>query len=52
MLKNNGKNRPMKKIKCSSCGKRVDICLEDIEEVAGSKVTICPNCEEDIVIKK
>lgn len=52
MLKKNGKSRPTKKVKCTSCGKRVDIDTNEIEEVSGSKCAICPNCYEEIILKK
>ena len=52
MLKKNGKSRPSKKVKCTACGSRVDISIDEIEEVAGSKVAVCPKCCEDIILKK
>lgn len=52
MLKKNGKTRPPKKVKCKACGDVVDIGMEDIEEVAGSKIAVCPSCLSDIVLKK
>lgn len=52
MLKKNGKSKPAKKVKCPNCENRVDICIEQIEEVAGSKIAVCPCCFDDIVLKK
>lgn len=52
MLKKNGRTRPPKKVKCTACGEVVYIGIEDIEEVAGSKVAMCPNCYNDIILKK
>lgn len=52
MLKKNGKSKPMKKVKCSCCGNRVDIDTNDIEEVGGAKIAVCPICFGDIMLKK
>lgn len=52
MLKKNGKSKPSKKVKCTACGRRVDISIDEIEEVAGSKVAFCPCCQNDIILKK
>lgn len=51
MLKKNGKSKPTKKFKCPNCG-LVDISSEDIEEVCGTKIAICPTCFCDILLKK
>ena len=52
MLKNNGKSKPTKKVKCKNCGNRVSINTNEIEEVGGAKIAICPVCYQDIELKK
>lgn len=52
MLKNNGKQKPLKKIKCKNCKKTIPIIVEDIYMDENKKLYMCPLCSCEFEIKK
>lgn len=50
-VKNLGRTKKYKHIKCSVCGCRIELIDEDIEHVNNVKFIICPRCGNENLIK-
>lgn len=52
MLKDNGRKKAFKKIKCCDCGNKISLIPSDIIEDENGKTYICSICYAEIKIKK
>jgi len=50
MLKENGKKKHYKFIKCENCNKNVKIIQNEIFTISGIKYLYCPYCGEQILL--
>lgn len=51
MLKENGKQKPQKKvrnIKCQNCGTKFKSTEDNTEKIRGITIYVCPNCGQEI----
>lgn len=51
-LKNLGRSKKFKKIKCPKCGTNNDIIPEEVEEIQKVRYIYCRVCGEEIIIKE
>jgi DNA-directed RNA polymerase subunit RPC12/RpoP len=50
-LRENGKSKRLKIIKCDNCRERFDLHEEDIVKTNNVKFVECPYCGQDILLK-
>lgn len=51
-LKNRGRKKKVKYIKCDKCKERFELNEEDIVEYSEIKYIECPKCSQEIILKK
>ena len=52
MLKELGRKKSIKEVKCKKCGKKIKIIQEEIETINGRRSTWCKICGTENVLKR